>query len=297
MKIRYCIRSMRLRTIPLSLAGIVLGVFIAASKYGLEWLTVVSLILTTVSLQILSNLSNELGDTLHGTDSAQDRQGMHYSLMDGALTVSDIKKLIAGAAVASIVFGSVMIYSAFGSFFNLNSLFFIIAGIAAIMAAMRYTLGKNPYGYRGLGDAAVYIFFGIATVAGGNYICCGTLDSWSILLPASAIGFFSVGVLNVNNIRDMKSDYATRTTVAIKLGEYGSRIYQTALIASGWLAMVIYTIMSGNKCSWLYTATLPLFVFHLYGVWTRTGNALDKMLPLLVISSFLFSILAGIGIM
>lgn len=296
MNIKACIKSMRLRTLPLSLAGIVLGVFLAAADYRISALTVIFLVLTTISLQVLSNLSNELGDTLHGTDSAETRQGMHYSIMDGELTVRQMKWLIAGAVCASCLFGLAMIWSSFGTVFALTPIAFIVLGAIAIWAAMHYTLGKDPYGYRGLGDLFVFLFFGIATVCGGYFLCAHEFASWFIVLPACAIGCFSVGVLNVNNIRDMKTDAATRVTVAMKMGQRKARIYQTALIAAGWLFMTAYCLLRMFSIwHYLYVITLPLFILHLCGVWSRQDRELDPMLPVLVMSSFAFALLAGLG--
>ena len=286
---------MRLRTLPLSLSGIVMGVLLAAADYRIDALTVVFLALTTVCLQILSNLSNELGDTLHGTDT-DERQGIHYSIQDGEMTVPQMKRLIGVVAVLCCVFGLLMIKFSFGKIFDWHPMAFVILGAAAIWAAMHYTLGKNPYGYRGLGDLFVFLFFGIATVCGGYFLCAHEFPSWIILLPASAIGCFSVAVLNVNNIRDMQTDAATRVTVAMKLGGRRARIYQTVLIVLGWVCMLVYcSLRFFSIWHYLFVLTLPLFVLHLRGVWKRDGRALDPMLPLLVMSSFLFSLLAGLG--
>lgn len=286
---------MRLRTLPLSLSGIAMGVFLAAADYRIDALTVIFLVLTTVCLQILTNLSNELGDTLHGTDT-EDRQGIHYSLQEGDMTVGEMKRLIAVMVALSCIFGLLMIKFSFGKIFDWHPMTFVILGAAAIWAAMHYTLGKNPYGYRGLGDLFVFLFFGIATVCGGYFLCAHEFASWIILLPAAAIGCFSVAVLNVNNIRDMQTDAATRTTVAIKLGGKNARIYQTVLIVLGWVCMLVYcSLRFFSIWHYLFVLTLPLFVLHLRGVWTREGKALDPMLPLLVMSSFLFSLLAGLG--
>ena len=296
MDAKACLRSMRLRTLPLSLAGITLGVLLAAGEHGFSFLTVALLALTTVSLQILTNLSNEWGDTLSCTDRS-DRQGIRYSLQDGEITIPEMKRLIGCMAVLSCVLGAGMIWSAFGTLLALLPVAFLALGAAAVWAAMHYTLGKNPYGYRGLGDVFVFIFFGLATVCGGYFLTC--LEwSWGILLPASAIGCFSVAVLNVNNIRDMKSDAATRTTVAIRLGERRARVYQTALIAAGWVLMTVFSLqppVSGWR--FLYVLALPGFFLHLKGVWTLHDKALDPMLPLLVMSSFTFALLGGIGYM
>jgi 1,4-dihydroxy-2-naphthoate octaprenyltransferase len=294
MTAKACLRSMRLRTLPLSLAGITLGVLLAAGGHDFSGLTVALLALTTVCLQILSNLSNELGDTLHGTDRS-DRQGIHYSIQDGEMTVADMKRLIACFAVLSCLFGAGMVWSAFGTLWAPLPPAFLALGGAAVWAAMHYTLGRNPYGYRGLGDLFVFVFFGLATVCGG-YFLTGLEWSWRILLPACAIGCFSVGVLNVNNIRDMKTDAANRITVAIKLGLRRARIYQTVLIGLGWLSMGVYCLLCWPSWQhWLWVLTLPLFVKHLHGVWTRQDRALDPMLPLLVITTFLFCVLAGLG--
>ncbi len=293
MTLKACLRSMRLRTLPLSLAGIVLGVLLAAKICDYDLLTVVLLALTTVCLQILSNLSNELGDTLSGTDRS-DRQGIHYSIQDGEMTVPEMKRLIGCFAVLSCLVGFAMVWSAFGTVLAPLPAAFLALGAAAVWAAMHYTLGKNPYGYRGLGDIFVFIFFGLATVCGGYFLTCLAWD-WSILLPASAIGCFSVAVLNVNNMRDMKSDAATRTTVALKLGLRRARIYQTVLIAAGWVLMTVFA--ATEPLHWLhfaYVLALPGFVKHLHGVWTREDRALDPMLPLLVVSTFTFALFAGI---
>lgn len=295
MTLSSCLKSMRLRTLPLSLSGIVMGVFLAAADYRIDPWTVVFLALTTVCLQILSNLSNELGDTLHGTDTAE-REGIHYSIQDGEMTVPEMKRLIGVVAALCCVFGLLMIKFSFGKVFSTAGLTFVVLGAAAIWAAMHYTLGKHPYGYRGLGDLFVFMFFGIATVCGGYFLCAHEIPSWILLLPATAIGCFSVAVLNVNNIRDMKTDAATRVTVAMKLGGRRARVYQTALIALGWAAMLAYCALRFFSIwHYLFVLTLPLFVLHLRGVWTRAGRALDPMLPLLVLSSFLFSLLAGLG--
>lgn len=282
---------MRLRTLPLSLSGVVAGVALASTVARLEVAVVATLVLTAAFLQILSNLSNELGDTLHGTDTAE-RQGMHYSIMDGEMTVPQMKRLIVAIIVLCCLSGLLMIYFSFKGAV-LQSLLFVLLGAAAIWAAMHYTLGDNPYGYRGLGDLFVFIFFGLVATTGAGYICSHIFEPMWIL-PASAVGCFSMGVLNVNNIRDMKTDAATRSTVALKLGLKRARIYQTILICLGWALTASFTLM--ERGSFLCFAALPLFILHLRGVWTREERRLDTMLPLLVMSTFLMSILFAAGL-
>lgn len=295
MTLKASIKSMRLRTLPLSLAGVILGVTLAADKTDVSPWTAALIFLTTVCLQILSNLSNELGDTLSGTDSA-DRQGPKYALGSGDMTIGDIKKLILMFIGLCVISGLAMIQVSFGSLFKTESICLEALGAAAIVGAMKYTLGKNPYGYRGLGDVFVFIFFGLVSVLGGYYVAARELPLLIMLLPASAIGCFSVGVLNVNNIRDMKTDAVNRVTVAIKLGMKGARIYQTILVTLGWaLILVFCAVYDFAPGHYIFIITLPLYIKHLQGVWTRSERALDPMLPILVISTFFLSILAGAG--
>lgn len=284
---------MRLRTLPLSLSGVIAGIALASAEGAPEIPAVVALLFTTAFLQILSNLSNELGDTLHGTDTAA-RQGIRYSLQDGEMTVPQMKKFIAVMAGLCCVSGLIMVWCSFGTLLAVQPVCLLVLGAAAIWAAMNYTLGDNPYGYRGLGDLFVFIFFGLVSVLGAAYVCSHTiLALW--ILPAAAFGCWSIGVLNVNNIRDMKTDAATRTTVALRLGLKKARIYQTVLVISGWLLMLTYTLLTASGwLQWLYFITVPLFVLHLRGVWTREDRSLDPMLPLLVMTTFITAVLFAV---
>ena len=286
---------MRLRTLPLSLAGVCLGIMLAASDYHISLKVALLIMLTTVCLQILSNISNELGDTLSGVDN-DDRNGPQYSLEEGALTIQDMKRFIAVMAVACALSGLLMLQASFGTLFAMEPICLIALGAAAIGGAIKYTLGRNPYGYRGLGDISVFIFFGIVSVLGAYFVSAHTIPSWIFVLPAVAIGCFSVGVLNVNNIRDMKSDAGIRVTTPLRIGLRGARIYHTALIAGGWICLVVFNLCRfPDPWHWLPFLTLPLYAAHLRGVWTRTGRALDPMLPLLVMSTFVMSMLMGLG--
>lgn len=287
---------MRLRTLPLSLAGVLLGILLCVADNHVDLWTAVLVCLTTVSLQILSNLSNELGDVLHGTDT-QDRQGPQYGLNSGAMSVADMKVLIGLFVGICIVFGTLMTWRAFGTLLDLTPILVLMLGAAAIAGAMKYTLGRNPYGYRAKGDIYVFLFFGLVSVLGSYFVCTQGLGlHWKQLLPAAGIGCFSVGVLNVNNIRDMKTDAPNRVTIAIKLGLRGARIYQTVLIVTGLSAITAYCLLCfPDWRHWLWLLTLPLYALHLRGVWTLQDRALDKMLPLLVMSTFALSLLLGIG--
>ncbi len=293
-KFRAAVASMRLRTLPLSTGGVLLGILLATADFKVDVWVAVLIVLTTVCLQILSNLSNELGDVLHGTDTA-DRKGPQYGLNGGVLTIGEMKVLIGVFVGLCILFGTMMTLQSFGTLLELTPILVLLLGAGAIMGAMKYTLGRNPYGYRGLGDVYVFLFFGLVAVMGGYFVASHTLF-WRLLLPGAAVGCFSVGVLNINNIRDIETDAPNRVTTAIRLGEKKAKIYQTILIVLGWVLMLTYCQL--RMFSWwhyLFVITLPLYVLHLRGVWQRTGKALDPMLPLLVISTFLFSLLAGLG--
>lgn len=293
-RLKAAVFSMRLRTLPLSLSGVVLGLMLAARHYPVKVWLIVWLLLTTVCLQILSNLSNELGDYLSGTDGEQ-REGPLYSLAQGSMGVRDFKLLIALFVLLCCVFGAAMVWTSFSTFFAWKPLVLLILGLFAIWAAMHYTLGENPYGYRGLGDIFVFIFFGLTSVLGAYFVVAHTIDSWLLLLPAVTIGCFSVGVLNVNNIRDMESDAANRVTIPLKLGAFNAKIYQTVLVVLGWLCMPLFTwVTYTSPVNFLYCLTLPLYSIHLRMVWTRNGSSLDPALPLLVLSTFAFALLAGI---
>ena len=206
-----------------------------------------------------------------------------------------MKRLIGLFVVLCMVSGTAMTWYSFGTLLDLTPILVLLLGAAAITGAMKYTLGRNPYGYRGLGDVYVFLFFGIVAVCGAYFVVSHTMF-WRLLLPGAAVGCFSVGVLNVNNIRDMKTDARNRVTVAIRLGEHRAKIYQSILIVLGWALMVAYCCL--RFFSWwhyLYVLTLPLFVLHLRGVWQRNDRELDPMLPLLVMATFLFCVLAGVG--
>ena len=277
---------MRLRTLPLSLAGTVTGIFcLGTGGCTHPVATVIFLALTTALLQVLSNLSNELGDTLHGTDTAQ-REGIHYSLQDGDMTIPQMRRLIACTLISCCISGIVMLWASFGTL--------IKAEVGILL---------------GLGDLFVFIFFGLVSTCGACYVCAHDFSLRTVtaasILPACGIGCLSIGVLNVNNIRDAATDAANRTTVAILLGTEGARIYQTALIvaglvfiaahAAGLSAVLARMPIEGSWGRWLWLITIPLFIKHLHGVWTRSGRALDPMLPLLVISSFALALLLGAG--
>ena len=266
MSITALVKSMRLRTLPLSLAGVLLGGALGLSNGSVSWGACLFLLLTTAALQVLSNMSNELGDYRSGVDG-DGRQGPNYSLAEGGLTERQMVGSIKGVAVACCIFGLAMIFFSFGNLWQWQPLLFIALGATAIWAATHYTLGKHPYGYRGWGDLFVFIFFGLVSVMGSYYITAHTISPL-LCLAAAGIGLLSVGVLNVNNIRDMKSDAGLRRTVPLIIGAHKAKIYQTVLVVVGFALVYAYVIVKGctvqnTRFLWLPILTLPV----LYVTW------------------------------
>lgn len=279
------IRSFRLRTLPLSVSGIIFGTaYVQTAGDGFHvnvWIFVLCL-LTAVLLQIVTNLSNELGDYLKGTDN-EERQGPVLGLQTGEISLKGMKRCIVVMVILSILSGLGMIYLSFGSFISKEALVFALLGVLAIVAATTYTLGKNAYGYKGWGDVSVFLFFGCATVGGSFYLQTHQL-SWELLLPCSVVGFASVAVLNINNMRDMENDRRSgKITLAIRLGKMGSRIYHVLII----LALCGSAFCMGFK-GFVFFA--PLYLGHLYFVFQRNGRALDKQLPFISLLTLLMSI-------
>lgn len=283
---------MRLRTLPLSLAGVVCGGIMGYAQPDCLPGTHIFLVLTAVSLQILSNLSNELGDHLSGVDG-EGREGPNYSMTDGGLTVKQMWRAINGTVVACSVSGLLMLLFSFKfSIFNYQFASLLALGAAAIWAATHYTLGKSPYGYKGLGDLFVFIFFGLASVLGSHYVIAHNLfvsGPITTLAPAVGLGLLSVAVLNVNNIRDMASDEGLRKTIPLRIGKMKAKVYQTLIVVVG-VACFAWNPQNFWMC---VLPTIPFFLWHIIGVWWRDGKRLDPMLPLLVITTFVLALLYG----
>lgn len=278
---------MRLRTLPLSLAGVVCGGVMGYAQPTCRPGTHIFLVLTAVFLQILSNLSNEMGDHLSGVDG-EGREGPNYGMTDGGLTVKQMWKAINTMVVLCAVSGLTMLLLSF-PFLSSYFLVLTLLGAAAIWAATHYTLGKKPYGYIGLGDLFVFIFFGLVSVLGSYFVIAHALPLkiW-LWAPAVGVGLLSVAVLNVNNIRDMQSDEGVRKTIPLRIGAIPAKIYQTLLVVFG-----VACFMWNEEHLAFCAITTPLFVWHIIGVWRRKGKRLDPMLPLLVISTFVLALIYG----
>ena len=275
------------------MSGIILGSGLAFSQpsplnspYGVsrsgELSTFILAICTTLSLQILSNLSNELGDAQRGTDAEQKGREA-YGLQAGTITPAQMKRMIALFIGLSVVFGTVLIWTAFGTLFCWKSLVFLGLGALAIVGAMTYTLGRHNYGYKGFGDLGVFLFFGLLSTMGAYWLQTQTM-TWEVTLAAVAIGLPCVGVLNLNNIRDMQNDIAHgKRTFASQLGQQGGRMYHTVLLV-GCLAIF------ADLGHWWTLLILPVWAWHLWFVWTHTEQ-LDKQMPVLMFTTLIVAVL------
>ena len=233
------ISAARPRTLPLALSSILMGCFLAAAHQQFSWSIALLACLTTILLQILSNFANDYGDAVNGKDTDA-RQGPARAVQSGEITADSMKKVIIIFSVLSFLSGSTLLYQALQNATWHTFVAFLGLGILAIIAAITYTAGKKPYGYVGLGDISVLIFFGWVGVLGTYYLHTQNLD-WSILLPATSCGLFAVAVLNINNIRDIESDTLTgKRSIPVRLGRQNAVIYHWIILIISMLSSTIY---------------------------------------------------------
>jgi 1,4-dihydroxy-2-naphthoate octaprenyltransferase len=286
--------SLRLRTLPLALSTIFMGSVLAAQQnlfngYVLLWAS-----LTTLFLQILSNLSNDYGDALSGADNAL-RQGPKRMIQSGVISLMQMKRAMIICILLALVSGVVLLFVSFETI-TFVQLVFLLLGLASIAAAIRYTVGKKPYGYRGLGDLYVFLFFGLLGVAGTWFLHTNSWQ-WAVLLPAASIGFFSAGVLNLNNIRDLESDRDSgKYTLVVKMGRKRAAWYHLALITAGWLSISFFMFGSPeNMKLWPVVFSLPFFIRNVMTVFADSrAEKLDGELRNLSLSTLLFVVLSAL---
>ena len=293
---KHWLQAARLRTLPLSLSGIFLAGFLAFSKGLFDILIFILAVLTTIGFQVLSNFANDYGDGVKGTDN-ETRVGPKRALQSG--TISPQQMLRAIYLTTAITLGAAigLIYAAFGVDDFAYSLLFFFLGIASIIAAVKYTMGKNAYGYSGFGDIFVFLFFGLLSVVGSLFLYTHQMDK-TTFLPAFSIGLLSVGVLNLNNMRDRASDIlAEKNTLVVKMGASWAKRYHYALLLLSFVTATVYVIGDFHSATqFLYTiAFLPIAV-HFKTVYTnQIPKDLDPELKKLALSTLLFSVLFGLG--
>ncbi len=290
------IHALRLRTLPLALSSIFLGSFIAADHNYFRWDVLILASLTTILLQILSNLANDYGDSVHGADSAQ-REGPIRAVQSGIITKDEMKKAMYLVGAIAFVSGiSLILVALSGHPWKL--LLFLGLGVLSIFAAVNYTSGSNPYGYAGLGDLSVFIFFGVIGVMGTYFLHSIHWDI-SLILPAAALGFFSTAVLNINNIRDIRADQiAGKKSLAVRMGRKNAVKYNWFLILGGNLFLFLYIGIQGSYGGLLYVLIMPLMVRNALGV-ANSNNAaqIDPYLKKTAISTLLCISVFGLGLL
>jgi 1,4-dihydroxy-2-naphthoate octaprenyltransferase len=295
--LRIWIKAFRLRTLPLAMSATILGSFLAYANGSYKWSVFILGLFTTLFLQILSNLANDYGDALKGTDN-ENRLGPLRVTQRGLVSKKQMREMIFLFIILSLISGSILIYFGLAENRSLLYILFFLLGLSAIYAAIKYTIGKNPYGYAGFGDIMVFIFFGIVGVS-GTYFLHSQAFSWSILMPASAIGLFSVGVLNLNNLRDKENDESNgKMTLVVRKGFLWAKRYHLTLLLLGFVLSLIYTILYFRSAyQFLFVLALPLLVSDIKKVMINTVPVeLNDELKKLAIATLLFSLSFGIGL-
>jgi 1,4-dihydroxy-2-naphthoate octaprenyltransferase len=300
---KHWIEAARLRTLPLSVSGIIVG-----SMYALRptdaietptdvfsWTLFTYAILTTLGLQILSNFANDYGDGMKGTDN-KDRIGPKRAIQSGVITPHAMKRAIIITSVLTLISSIFLIYFAFGETNLAYSLFYLVLGILAIASAIRYTVGNTAYGYRGFGDLFVFVFFGLVSTLGVNFLYSKEIELL-LILPATAIGLLSVGVLNLNNMRDEASDKkSNKNTIVVKIGGAKAKQYHYFLIGTAMVLVLLFAILSEYRLDqYLFVLAYIPLTKHLITVYKNEDpRALDPELKKLALSTFALSILLAL---
>ena len=289
------ISASRPRTLTLAVSSVVMGTLLAATVMELDGAIVFMTLLTAVLLQILSNLANDYGDSEHGADHAG-RTGPARAVQSGMVSVRSMQKAILLLALLTVLSGAVLLWLGLGTAGLFILLAFAGLGLLAIWAAISYTTGSLAYGYVGLGDLSVFLFFGWLGVLGSYYLQAGYLLP-NLLLPATSIGLFTVAVLNVNNIRDIQSDtLAGKQSIPVRLGLGRARTYHWMLIIGGLLAAFIYVLIEYlSPWQLLFLLSVPLFVRNGLAVSKRPPAKLDPYLKQLSLTTLFFVLTFGIG--
>ncbi len=288
--------AMRPRTLPLAIASSIMGGFLAAADDVFSWTVTLLCVLTAVFLQILSNLANDYGDSVHGADHVE-RAGPKRAVQTGLIRAGEMKRAMGIFAALSAVSGLTLVIVALGFSALPYVLLFVVLGGAAIWAAISYTAGSNPYGYAGLGDMFVLIFFGwVGTM--GTYFLQAFSWNWLVVLPATSVGLLSVAVLNVNNIRDIDSDrQAGKNSIPVRIGPHRARIYHWILLSGAVLCAFVYVGLTYSSLwQFLFVLSLPLLIRNGTAVWrTYDPLKLNPMLKQLSLSTLVFVFTFGIG--
>lgn len=296
MKLLTFLKAARLRTLPLSVSGIIMGSALAYRNGYFQTDIFLLALLTTICFQVLSNFANDYGDGVKGTDN-NERLGPERALQSGKVTRKEMKTVVIVTTIISLLSALALILTAFEKEQIYYVLLFFTLGLLSIVAAIKYTVGSSAYGYRGLGDLFVFLFFGWLSVLGSYFLYHQTL-SWKLFLPATAVGFLSVAVLNLNNMRDHDNDKKVgKNTLVVKMGVDLAKYYHYYLVVVSMLLMLFYAV-STLQMRWqllFVLAFIPLSS-HLIRVKNNKNlKDLDKELKIVALSTFLMSILFFMG--
>jgi 1,4-dihydroxy-2-naphthoate octaprenyltransferase len=291
------VKAARLRTLPLAMSGILMGAALSFMDNRFNLTVTILAIVTALFIQIFSNFANDYGDSQKGTDN-QHRVGPKRTIQSGEISPQQMKVGMIVLILLSLTTGIWLIAEGTKGLDRTTFLLFLAFGVVALIAAYRYTAGSNPYGYAGFGDIAVFLFFGILPVAGTYFLNSHQLSA-EIFLPALSIGFFSTGVLNLNNMRDIENDRNSgKNTVVVRMGSSRSKIYHSWLILTGLLTSVVFVVLNGKSTlHWLFLLSFPLFLKDLIQISKITSpRKFDPFLKKLSLATLLFTVLFGLGI-
>ncbi|EKF56079.1 1,4-dihydroxy-2-naphthoate octaprenyltransferase [Galbibacter marinus] len=291
-KLKTLIEAARLRTLPLSVSGIIVGSAIAFAEGLFNPYIFVLALVTTVGFQVLSNFANDYGDGVKGTDN-EDRVGPVRALQSGIISAREMLYAMIVTTILTMIVAIALIYTSFGGEQLLFSLLFFVLGLFAVAAAIKYTVGSSAYGYHGYGDLFVFIFFGLVSVIGSYFLYAKKME-WDVILPAVSVGLLSVGVLNLNNMRDVQSDAkSNKNTMVVNLGIAKAKKYHTLIILVGLTTAVLFLVL--NYQHWtnvIFIISFIPIILHLKRVRSiEHEQLLDPELKKLSLSTFLFAVL------
>lgn len=301
------IKAARLRTLPLSVSGIIMGSFIARWRLveqgkTWDWTIFALALLVTLLYQVLSNYANDYGDGVKGTDKNRIGEAEQRAVASGKISAQQMKNAVVLFVILSLVATLFLLYKAFFPNYIKEFYTFIGLGVACILAAIGYTVGKKPYGYLGLGDMMVFIFFGLVSVC-GSYFLFTKEFSWDILLPASAVGMLSAAVLNLNNMRDIENDESSgKKTLALRLGFKNAIIYEMIILMLPPILVLIFMMINGMQEQRKYYAFIffitvfPLTAIRRKIMAVKAPKELDPFLKQVGIITLLMSVLVAIGL-
>lgn len=283
--------AIRPRTLPLSLAGIIMGSGVAFYQgYG-NWLIFGLALITTILFQILSNLANDLGDGMKGTDN-KERIGPMRALQSGVISQKEMKSAVIATSILSAISASFLIYYGVQGMSMNIFVFYGVLAILCVLAAITYTIGKKAYGYNGLGDVMVFLFFGLVSVL-GVYSLYSKLFDWNNILPAITIGLLSVAVLNLNNMRDYASDKkSNKNTLVVKMGPDLAKFYHVLAIITALICCIVFLVKTENPV--LTICLLPAIILGLHTrkvMKTTSAKDFDPELKKVALSTFGIAVL------